>query len=54
MAHDNRHTLITELSKSRAGGQTIMTIAGHLSRQMLSRYRHIRMQAILPILRSPA
>jgi len=43
--HDSRHTLITELAESGAGDQTIMDIAGHVSRQMLKHYSHIRMQA---------
>ena len=43
--HDNRHTLITEFAESGAGDQTIMEIGGHVSRQMLSRYSHIRMEA---------
>jgi integrase len=43
--HDNRHTLITELAESGAGDETIMEIAGHVSRQMISRYSHIRMEA---------
>jgi integrase len=43
--HDARHTLITELAETGAGDQTIMDIAGHVSRQMLSRYSHIRMEA---------
>ena len=43
--HDTRHTLVTELAESGAGDQTIMDIAGHVSRQMLSRYSHIRMAA---------
>jgi integrase len=43
--HDTRHTLITELAESGAGDQTIMDIAGHVSRQMLSRYSHIRTEA---------
>ena len=43
--HDTRHTLITELCESGAGDQTIMDIAGHVSRQMLKHYSHIRMQA---------
>ena len=43
--HDNRHTLITELAESGAGDETIMAIAGHVSRRMLSRYAHIRTQA---------
>lgn len=30
--HDNRHTLITELAESGAGDETIMAIAGHVSR----------------------
>src|SRR5205814_6627360 len=43
--HDTRHTLITELAESGAGDQTIMDIAGHVSKQMLARYSHIRMEA---------
>jgi integrase len=43
--HDTRHTLVTELAESGAGDQTIMDIAGHVSRQMLARYSHIRMDA---------
>jgi integrase len=42
---DNRHTLITDLAESGAGDETIMEIAGHVSRQMLSRYTHIRIEA---------
>jgi hypothetical protein len=33
------------LAESGAGDQTIMDIAGHVSRQMLARYSHIRMEA---------
>ena len=43
--HDNRHTLVTELSESGAGDEVIMSIAGHVSRAMLSRYSHLRMEA---------
>jgi integrase len=43
--HDNRHTLITDLAESGAGDQTIMDIAGHVSKQMLRHYSHIRMEA---------
>jgi integrase len=43
--HDNRHTLITELAESGAGDETIMEIAGHVDRQMLRHYSHIRMRA---------
>jgi integrase len=43
--HDARHTLITELAESGAGDETIMAIAGHVSRQMLTRYSHIRTEA---------
>lgn len=38
--HDARHTLITELAESGAGDETIMDIAGHVSRQMLRHYSH--------------
>jgi integrase len=43
--HDCRHTLITELAESGCGDQTILDVAGHVSRQMLARYSHIRTQA---------
>jgi hypothetical protein len=43
--HDNRHTLIAELAETGAGDQTIMDIAGHVSKQMLKHYSHIRMEA---------
>jgi integrase len=43
--HDLRHTCITKLSESQASEQTIMAIAGHLSRKMLEHYSHIRMEA---------
>ena len=44
--HDNRHTLITELAESGAGDEVIMSIAGHVSRAMLARYSHPRMEAM--------
>jgi integrase len=44
-SHDNRHTLVTELAESGAGDEVIMSIAGHVSRAMLSRYSHVRMEA---------
>src|SRR5450631_3519525 len=43
--HDNRHTLVTELAESGAGDEVIMSIAGHVSRAMLSRYSRVRMEA---------
>jgi hypothetical protein len=43
--HDSRHTLITELAEGGVGDQTIMDIAGHVSKQMLKHYSHIRMEA---------
>jgi integrase len=43
--HDLRHTAITKLAESGAGDETIMAIAGHVSRAMLSRYAHIRTEA---------
>ena len=39
------HTLVTELADSGAGDEVIMSIAGHVSRAMLSRYSHVRMEA---------
>jgi integrase len=43
--HDLRHTCITKLAESQASEQTIMAIAGHLTRAMLEHYSHIRMAA---------
>ena len=43
--HDLRHTAITKLSEGQASDQTIMSIAGHVSRQMLEHYSHIRLAA---------
>jgi hypothetical protein len=40
-----RHTLVTELAESGAGDEVVMSIAGHVSRAMLSRYSHVRMEA---------
>ena len=50
--HDNRHTLITDLAESGAGDETIRDIAGHVSKQMLKHYSHIRMEAKRPALES--
>ena len=43
--HDNRHTLVTELAEGGAGDEVIMSIAGHVSRAMLSGYSYVRMEA---------
>jgi integrase len=43
--HDLRHQAITELAESRASEQTIMSIAGHVSRKMLAHYSHVRLDA---------
>jgi integrase/recombinase XerD len=44
--HDLRHHAITKLAESsEAGEQTIMAIAGHVSREMLEHYSHIRQEA---------
>lgn len=43
--HDLRHTAISKLAEGQASDQTIMAIAGHVSRKMLERYSHIRMEA---------
>lgn len=43
--HDLRHTAITKLAETPSGEQTIMAIAGHVSRRMLEHYSHIRLEA---------
>jgi integrase len=44
--HDLRHCAITSLAESGASDFTIMAIAGHVSRRMLERYSHVRMEAM--------
>jgi integrase len=43
--HDLRHHCITRLAEGGVPEQTLMAIAGHVSREMLEHYSHIRMQA---------
>jgi integrase len=43
--HDLRHHAITELAESQASDQTVMAIAGHVSREMLEHYSHVRLEA---------
>jgi integrase len=44
--HDLRHHAITKLAESpEASEQTIMAIAGHVSREMLDHYSHVRQEA---------
>jgi integrase len=43
--HDLRHTCITKLAEAQVSEQTLMAIAGHVSRKMIEHYSHIRMEA---------
>jgi integrase len=44
--HDLRHHCITKLVESAdASEQTVMSIAGHVSREMLAHYSHVRLEA---------
>ena len=43
--HHNLLRVVAELAESRAGNEVIMSIAGHVSGAMLSRYSHVRMEA---------
>jgi integrase len=44
--HDLRHTLVSMLAENPAvSEQTIMALAGHVSKSMLARYSHIRQAA---------
>jgi integrase len=43
--HDLRHCAITQLAENGTADSTIMAIAGHVSRRMLERYSHVRMEA---------
>jgi integrase len=43
--HDLRHHSITKLAEAGVPDHTLMAIAGHVSREMLEHYSHIRMEA---------
>ena len=43
--HDLRHTFISRLAESQASDSTVMALAAHVSRSMMERYSHIRMEA---------
>jgi len=43
--HDLRHAAITKLAESMTSEQTIMALAGHVSRRMLEHYSHICLAA---------
>lgn len=43
--HDLRHQAITELAEAGAPDATMMALAGHVSREMLEHYSHVRMAA---------
>ena len=43
--HDLRHQCVTELLEKGAPEQTVMALAGHVSKRMLEHYSHIRMEA---------
>ena len=40
-----RHTVVTDLAESGAGDQTVVDMFGHVSKDMLEHYSHIRMKA---------
>ena len=43
--HDLRHTTTTKLAEGQASDPTIMSMAGHVSKEMMERYSHIRTEA---------
>ena len=43
--HDLRHTAATKLAENGVPESTMLSLMGHMSRAMLERYSHIRMQA---------
>jgi integrase len=52
--HDNRHTFIADLAESgEASDETIRDMAGHVSKQMLKHYSHIRKEAKRALVRKP-
>ena len=43
--HDLRHTALTNMAEAGVPESTMMALAGHMSRAMLERYSHVRMEA---------
>jgi len=43
--HDNRHTFVTDLAETGASDQMIQDLAGHVSRDMVKHYSHMRTEA---------
>jgi integrase len=43
--HDTRYTFVTDLAESGAGDQVIQDMAGHVSKDMVKHYSHIRTEA---------
>jgi integrase len=43
--HDMRHTFVNSLAEGQASDSTVMALAGHVSRKMMSRYSHIQNEA---------
>jgi integrase len=43
--HDLRHTFVSRLAEAQTADQTIMALAGHMSRKMMERYSHARNEA---------
>jgi integrase len=43
--HDTRHTFVTDLAESGAGDQVIQDMAGHVSKDIVKHYSHIRTEA---------
>jgi integrase len=43
--HDLRHHCITKLAEAGIADQTLMAIAGHVSKEMLDHYSHVRLEA---------
>ena len=43
--HDLRHTVAIKMAEAGVPESTMLALLGHMSRQMLERYSHIRMQA---------
>jgi integrase len=43
--HDLRHTFVSRLADRQTSDQTVMALAGHMSRKMMERYSHARNEA---------
>jgi hypothetical protein len=53
LLNDLRHTFVSRLADAQTLDQTVMALAGHMSRKMMERFSHVRNEAKRKAVDSP-